>query len=38
MNTIEFNRTRGRFGVFSNFALFPIWLNGKTWSTVEHYY
>ena len=34
---INFYSTAGEFGEFSNFAAFPIKLDGKLWPTSEHY-
>lgn len=36
--TIYFYRTGDDYGEFSNFAAFPIRLEGKTWPTSEHYF
>lgn len=36
--TIKFYSVQAPFGEFSNFALYPIRLKGKTWSTSEHYF
>ena len=33
-----FYSARDPFGEFSNFALYPISLKGKTWPTSEHYF
>ena len=39
MNTIHFySVTEHPFGVFSNFASFPIKVDGKRWPTSEHYF
>lgn len=38
MNKIEFSSIKGPFGCFSNFAKFPIIINGKEYPTSEHYY
>lgn len=35
---INFYKTREAFGEFSNFAQFPIVIDGKTWPTTEHYF
>lgn len=35
---ILFYRTNEEFGAFSNFAKFPITLEGQTWPTSEHYF
>ncbi len=37
-NEIQFYSVGDDFGEFSNFALFPIKLDGKTWPTSEHYF
>jgi ribA/ribD-fused uncharacterized protein len=36
--TIYFYRVEDDYGEFSNFAAFPIKLDGKTWPTTEHYF
>ncbi len=36
--TIYFYRVTDEFGEFSNFAPYPIMLDGKRWPTSEHYY
>lgn len=38
MNQIKFYRTQDEFGEFSNFAHYPIKLDGKMWHTTEHYF
>lgn len=38
MNLIRFYRTGDAYGEFSNFAAFPIELNGRVWPTTEHYF
>ena len=38
MTEIKFYSTQDEFGEFSNFAYFPIKLDGKTWHTTEHYF
>ena len=38
MNEIKFYSTLDEFGEFSNFAYFPIKLDGKLWHTTEHYF
>jgi N-glycosidase YbiA len=38
MNEILFYRVRDEYGAFSNFALYPIWLDGRMWPTSEHYF
>ena len=35
---IKFYSTGDQYGEFSNFAAFPIRLNGRSWPTVEHYF
>ena len=35
---IEFYRKRDDYGFFSNFAPYPVTINGKTWPTTEHYF
>ena len=35
---IHFYRVGDEWGEFSNFALFPIKLDGKIWPTSEHYF
>ena len=35
---IHFYRASDDFGCFSNFAAYPIALDGKTWPTSEHYF
>ncbi len=36
--SIYFYSVADKFGEFSNFALYPIKLKGKTWPTSEHYF
>jgi N-glycosidase YbiA len=36
--SIRFYSTRDPFGEFSNFAPFPIEIDGQSWPTTEHYY
>ena len=36
--TIKFYSVNDHYGAFSNFALYPIKLKGKTWQTSEHYF
>lgn len=36
--TIQFYGTSSEYGCFSNFAHYPIRLQGKTWPTTEHYF
>ncbi len=38
MKTIQFYKTKEPFGEFSNFASFPIQMDGKIWPTTEHYF
>ncbi len=38
MSTLNFYRVSDPFGEFSNFAPFPIKLDGKIWPTTEHYF
>lgn len=38
MNAINFYSVNAEFGCFSNFAPYPIKLDGKTWPTSEHYF
>ena len=38
MATINFYRHWGEYGCFSNFAPYPIEINGKVWPTSEHYF
>ncbi|MBX3040671.1 MAG: NADAR family protein [Bdellovibrionaceae bacterium] len=35
---IDFYSAREAYGEFSNFALYPIYLDGQWWPTSEHYY
>ena len=35
---IKFYRVNERYGEFSNFAPYPVKLNGKEWPTSEHYF
>lgn len=35
---IEFYAVGDEYGEFSNFAPYPIFLNGKRWPTSEHYF
>ncbi|EQC44028.1 NADAR family protein [Bacteriovorax sp. Seq25_V] len=35
---LDFYSTKTAYGEFSNFALFPITINGVLWPTSEHYY
>lgn len=36
--SIRFYNIGEAYGEFSNFALYPIKIKGKTWPTVEHYF
>lgn len=38
MKTIRFYRAGDKFGWLSNFARYPIFLDGKRWPTTEHYF
>jgi N-glycosidase YbiA len=38
MDVINFYSVAGEFGQFSNFAPFPINLDGERWPTSEHYF
>lgn len=38
MDRIEFYRTGDAYGEFSNFAAFPVQIDGETWPTSEHYF
>ena len=38
MNAINFYSTKDAYGEFSNFASFPIEVDGKKWLTTEHYF
>ena len=35
---IHFYRVKERYGEFSNFARYPVQLDGKIWPTSEHYF
>ncbi len=35
---IKFYSTKDAYGCFSNFAAYPIKLDGKVWPTTEHYF
>ncbi len=37
-DNIRFYKLSEEFGEFSNFALYPIEIDGKKWKTSEHYY
>ncbi len=36
--TINFYEVHAPYGCFSNFAPYPITINGKVWLTTEHYF
>jgi N-glycosidase YbiA len=38
MNAIKFYSETGEYGEFSNFAPYPVKLDGKVWRTAEHYF
>lgn len=38
MKRIEFYKVNEPYGEFSNFAPFPVEINGKFWPTTEHYF
>ncbi len=38
MNVIKFYSVTDEFGEFSNFAYYPVKIDGKIWSTTEHYF
>ena len=38
INEIKFYSVNEAYGAFSNFALYPIKINGKVWPTTEHYF
>ncbi|MDM1072008.1 NADAR family protein [Empedobacter brevis] len=38
MNILKYYRVNDPYVSFSNFAPFPIFINGKLWKTVEHYF
>lgn len=38
MKRIEFYQVKAEHGEFSNFARFPIEIDGKIWPTTEHYF
>ena len=38
MRVIKFYKVQEEFGCFSNFAAYPIELDGKIWPTSEHYF
>ena len=35
---IKFYKVKEQFGCFSNFAAYPVELDGKVWPTSEHYF
>lgn len=35
---IQFYSVNDDFGEFSNFALYPVKIDGETWQTTEHYF
>lgn len=35
---VQFNSVRDPFGEFSNFARFPVEIDGRMWPTTEHYF
>jgi len=35
---LDFYSTKQPYGEFSNFALFPVFVDGEWWPTSEHYY
>jgi ribA/ribD-fused uncharacterized protein len=37
-DVINFYRVSGEFGCFSNFAPYPVRMDGKVWPTAEHYF
>ena len=38
MRVIKFYKVREQFGCFSNFAAYPVEVDGKVWPTSEHYF
>jgi ribA/ribD-fused uncharacterized protein len=38
VKVINFHRASDEYGCFSNFALYPIEVDGKRWPTSEHYF
>jgi N-glycosidase YbiA len=38
IDRIDFYRTHDRYGEFSNFASYPIEIDGRVWPTSEHYF
>jgi ribA/ribD-fused uncharacterized protein len=38
MNVIKFYKTGDDYGCFSNFAAYPVYIDGKLWPTSEHYF
>lgn len=37
-DTLDFYSVKNEYGEFSNFAKFPLFIDGKWWPTSEHYY
>ncbi|WII71771.1 NADAR family protein [Bdellovibrio sp. 22V] len=37
-DVLDFYSTKQAYGEFSNFALFPVFVDGQWWPTSEHYY
>lgn len=37
-NILDFYSVKDAYGEFSNFALFPLLIDGKVWPSSEHYY
>lgn len=35
---VKFYSARGEYGEFSNFARYPVTIDGKVWKTTEHYF
>lgn len=35
---IRFHRLKDEYGAFTNFARYPLWLDGLPWATAEHYF
>ena len=38
LDTVDFYSCSDPYGEFSNFALFPVYVDGEWWPTSEHYY
>jgi ribA/ribD-fused uncharacterized protein len=38
VNVVNFYRVSEEFGCFSNFAPYPVRMDGKVWPTSEHYF